>query len=162
VKWSWGNSIGTTSTLLQKPGEHIHVENVYTNIQTPIYVISDTCERAPASQDASGSHVAGHQGEDSSTGLVIAQVYAHNVGSGAGDEFIYHKNDKQGENDGVITGSINHSTNREVLITNVFFMPGEGQSLGNGAQAQLNEERVTSLGNLGYLDGATMYRQPHD
>jgi hypothetical protein len=140
----------------------LYVENVNTNIQTPIYVISDTCESAAASQDASGSHVAGHQGEDSSTGLVIAQVYAHNVGSSEGDEFIYHKNDKQGENYGVITGSINHSANREVLITNVFFTPGEEQSLGDGAQSQLNEERVTSLGNLGYLDGATMFHQPHD
>jgi hypothetical protein len=37
-------------------------------------------------------------------------------------------------------GSISHSANREVLITDVFIMPGEGQSLGDGAQVQFNCE----------------------
>jgi hypothetical protein len=100
-------------------------------MQTPICAISEICGSVAVLQDASGSHVAGQQAEDSSESLVIAHVYAHNAELDEGTRCISNENNKQGENFGVLAGSINHSANREVLITDEIFMPGEGQSLGD-------------------------------
>jgi hypothetical protein len=85
-------------------------------------------------------------------------VCAHSLDQNNNTGFVINENCID-DNLGVTTGTI--SANREVLITNVLITPGEGQSLGDGEQVQLNGERVTSLGNWGHPEGASMNRQPY-
>jgi hypothetical protein len=136
-----------------------NADNVETNIQAIVHVISEVCESAAAQREASDIRGTA-QGSDMNGNLVSAQVYAHNTVSGNGNVFVTYENEKQGENSGVTMGSIKHSANREVLFTQVSHTPGEGQSLGDGAQVQLNEVGVTSLSNWGHSNGVTIDHLP--
>jgi hypothetical protein len=125
-------------------------------------VFSEVCGSAGAQLDSPVCQAEQQGGGGPQQDSVSDQVYAHNIGSDNGCRFIINDHDVKGVASGVTTGSIDYSANREVLITDVLIMPGEGQSSGDGAQVQLQYDGVTSLGNWGHPDGATVYRQPHN